>query len=59
MSLTTDKSEGEEAKSVYSVEEEDDDQDSDHFSRMKPHFIRTPSILNTIIEQIHPDVIAK
>lgn len=58
MSLTADKSESEEVKSVYSVEE-DDDLESDHFSRMKPHLIRTPSILNTIIDQIHPDVIAK
>ena len=48
----------EELESVYSVEE-DDESETDHFSRMKPHIIRTPSILNSIIDQIHPDIIAK
>lgn len=47
-----------ESEKTYCVQEEDESE-SDHFSRMKPHILRTPSILNTIIDQIHPDIIAK
>lgn len=53
-------SEEDESEKTYSVEEEEEDEsESDHFSRMKPHILRTPSILNAIIDQIHPDIIAK
>jgi SAM-dependent methyltransferase len=31
----------------------------DHFSRAKKNILRTPSILNAIVEQIHPDIMAK
>lgn len=47
-----------ESVKTYSVEE-DDESESDHFSRVKPHLLKTPSILNAIIDQIHPDIIAK
>jgi hypothetical protein len=47
-----------ESESAYSVEEEDES-DTDHFAHVKPHFLKTPSVLNAIIDQIHPDIIAK
>lgn len=47
------------SENTYNVEEDDDDSDIDHFSKVKPHLLRTPSILNAIIDQIHPDIIAK
>lgn len=50
--------EEEAAENVYNVEE-DDDSDTDHFSKVKPRLIKTPSVLNAIIDQIHPDIIAK
>ncbi|UJR15926.1 hypothetical protein I4U23_002846 [Adineta vaga] len=52
---------GNETEATYSVEEEeeDDTSETDHFSRMKPKLLHTPSILNAIIDQIHPDVISK
>jgi hypothetical protein len=50
--------EEDDSETTYSVEE-DDESETDQFSRMKPHLIRTPSILNAIIDQIHPDIIAK
>ncbi|CAF0861006.1 unnamed protein product [Adineta steineri] len=43
---------------AYNVEE-DDVSETDHFSRVKPHLLKTPSILNAIVDQIHPDIIAK
>ncbi len=49
--------EDEEGK-TYSVEEEDESE-TDDFARVKPHILRTPSILNAIVEQIHPDIISK
>ena len=48
-----------ESEKTYSVEEEDDDSEGGHFPRVKPSLMKTPSILNSIIDQIHPDVIAK
>lgn len=48
-----------ESEKTYSVEEEDNESEHDHFSRVKPHLLKTPSILNAIIDQIHPDIIAK
>jgi ubiquinone/menaquinone biosynthesis C-methylase UbiE len=60
MSSTEPKSPEEESESVYSVEEDDDDEsDTDRFSRIKPTLLKTPSILNAIIDQIHPEIIAK
>ncbi len=50
--------EEDESESTYSVEE-DDESETDHFSRAKPHFRKIPSVLNVIIDQIHPDIIAK
>lgn len=50
--------EGEDSQSNYNVEE-DDESEKDHFSNAKTKFLRTPSILNAIIEQIHPEIIAK
>jgi hypothetical protein len=49
--------EDEEGK-TYSVEE-DDESETDDFARVKPHILRTPSVLNAIVEQIHPDIISK
>lgn len=43
----------------YSVQEDDEDEENDQFSRIKPKILKTPSILNAIIDQIHPDIIAK
>jgi hypothetical protein len=54
--LTT--NEEDESVKVYSVEE-DEESDTDHFSRIKPTLLKTPSVLNEIIDQIHPDIIAK
>ena len=52
--------EQDETETTYSVnEEEDDGSDTDRFSRVKPKLLKTPSVLNAIIDQIHPDVIAK
>ena len=50
------------AESVYSVEEDDSDEresETDAFSRVKPSLLKTPSVLNAIIDQIHPDILAK
>ncbi len=47
------------SEKTYSVEEEDDESEGGHFPRVKPKLMKTPSILNTIIDQIHPDIIAK
>jgi ubiquinone/menaquinone biosynthesis C-methylase UbiE len=52
------KSPEEDSENAYSVEE-DDESDIDDFARVKPNLIKTPSILNAIIDQIHPDIIAK
>ena len=41
----------------YSVEEYESE--TDKFSKAKTNFLRTPSVLNKIINQIHPEVIAK
>jgi hypothetical protein len=48
------------SENAYSVEEDDDDESyTDHFARIKPSLLKTPSILNAIIDQIHPDIISK
>ena len=57
-SSTEPKSQEDGSENMYNVEE-DDESDVDHFSKVKPHLLRTPSILNAIIDQIHPDIIAK
>lgn len=46
---------------VYSVDEDNDDDasDTDHFARVKPTLLKTPSVLNAIVDQIHPEIIAK
>ncbi len=51
--------EEDESENAYSVEEDDEESETDHFSRVKPHLFKTPSILNAIIDQIHPDIISK
>lgn len=51
--------EAEDSDSVYNVEEEENERDNDQFSKIKPRLLKTPSILNAIIDQIHPDIIAK
>jgi hypothetical protein len=58
MSTSTEPKTPAEEENVYNVEE-DDESETDHFSGVKPHLLRTPSLLNAIIDQIHPDVIAK
>ncbi|CAF3322330.1 unnamed protein product [Rotaria socialis] len=42
----------------YNVEEEDNS-DVDHFSWAKKNVLSTPSVLDTIVEQIHPDIMAR
>ena len=47
-------------EAAYSVnEEEEDGSEMDSFSRVKPKLLKTPSVLNAIVDQIHADVIAK
>ena len=41
----------------YTVEEYESEMDK--FSKAKANFLRTPSVLNKIIDQIHPEIIAK
>ncbi|CAF3452438.1 unnamed protein product [Rotaria sp. Silwood2] len=43
---------------TYSVEEEEE-LDTDHFAGAKTKILRTSSVLNAIIDQIHPEIIAK
>jgi len=58
MSISTEPKTPTNEENTYNVEE-DDESETDHFSRVKPDLLRTPSILNAIIDQIHPDIIAK
>jgi hypothetical protein len=52
--------EEDEIRTEYSVEEDEADaSDTDQFSHVKPNLLKTPSILNAIVDQIHPDIIAK
>ncbi|CAF0791657.1 unnamed protein product [Rotaria sp. Silwood1] len=50
--------EREDSETSYSVEEENES-DTDHFAFAKAKLLRTSSVLNAIIDQIHPDIIAK
>jgi hypothetical protein len=52
------RNEEDESEKPYCVVE-DDEFETDHFPRVKPHLLKTPSVLNAIIDQIHPDIIAK
>lgn len=47
--------------SIYSVEEEqiENETDTDQFARAKTKALRTPSVLNAIVDQLHPDIVAK
>ena len=52
--------ERDDTETAYSVnEEEEDGSEMDSFSRVKPKLLKTPSVLNAIVDQIHADVIAK
>ena len=50
---------------AYSVEEEDDDDVADgqstpdHFAGVRPSLLKMPSVLNAIIDQIHPEIVAR
>lgn len=49
-------------ETAYSVEEDDDDDGQstrDHLSRARPSLLKTPSVLNAIIDQIHPEIVAR
>lgn len=63
MASTEPKSNSIDEETRYSVTEDDDEEQSesenDQFSQIKPKLLKTPSILNEIIDQIHPEIIAK
>lgn len=63
MASTEPKSNPTDEETRYSVTEDDEEEQSesenDQFSRIKPKLLKTPSILNAIIDQIHPEIIAK
>jgi len=63
MASTEPKSNSIDEETRYSVTEDDDEEQSesenDQFSQIKPRLLKTPSILNAIIDQIHPEIIAK
>ena len=54
------------SETAYRVEEDDDDNGEveghstpDHFSHVRPSLLKTPSVLNAIIDQIHPEIVAR
>ena len=56
---TTDENVSETVYNVTDEDQEENDSDVDQFSRIKPRLLKTPSVLNAIIDQIHPDILAK